>query len=112
MNRTELIEKIYGGIDKLYQDFKEKVIYEEQEDYCNEMALMYNFKKYLQYIHNEERDFSNEQLEFIVKNIHLFTDTFMEMFWNSDLGNSYYDIKSIIEESITEIKENQEYKEV
>ena len=108
----KMIEKIYNEIDKLYQDFKEKVICEEQEDYCDEMALMYSFKKYLQYIHNEERDFSNEQLEFIVKNIDLFTDTFMEMFWNSDLGNSYYDIKSIIEESITEIKENQEYKEV
>ena len=54
MNRTELIEKIYGGIDKLYQDFKEKVICEEQEDYCDEMALMYSFKKYLQYIQNEE----------------------------------------------------------
>lgn len=76
------------------------------------MALMYSFRKYLQYIHNEERDFSNEQLEFIVKNIHLFTDTFMEMFWNSDLGNSYQDIKSLIEESIAEIKENQEYREV
>lgn len=112
MNRTELIEKIYNEIDKLYQDFKEKVICEEQEDYCEEMALFYDFKKYLQYIQNEEKDFNNEQLEFIVKNIDLFTDTFMEMFWNSDLGNSYYDIKSLIEESITEIKENQEYKEV
>ena len=76
------------------------------------MALFYDFKKYLQYIQNEEKDFNNKQLEFIVKNIDLFTDTFMEMFWNSDLGNSYYDIKSLIEESITEIKENQEYKEV
>ena len=112
MIRLKLIEKIYNEIDKLYQGFKEKVICEEQEDYCDEMALMYSFRKYLQYIRNEERDFSNEQLEFIVKNIHLFTDTFMEMFWNSDLGNSYYDIKSLIEESIAEIKENQEYREV
>ena len=112
MIRLKLIEKIYNEIDKLYQGFKEKVIYEEQEDYCDEMALMYSFRKYLQYIRNEERDFSNEQLEFIVKNICLFTDTFMEMFWNSDLGNSYYDIKSLIEESIAEIKENQEYREV
>ena len=47
MNRTKLIEKIYDEIDKLYQNFKEKVICEEQEDYCDEMALMYSFKKYL-----------------------------------------------------------------
>ena len=47
MNRTKLIEKIYDEIDKLYQNFKEKVICEEQEDYCDEMALMYIFKKYL-----------------------------------------------------------------
>ena len=112
MKRTELIEKIYNEIDKLYQDFKEKVISEEQEDYCDEMALMYSFKKYLRYIQSEEKDFDDEQLKFIVKNIYLFTDTFMEMFWNSDLGNSYYDIKSLIAESIEEIKENQEYKEV
>ena len=46
MNRTKLIEKIYDEIDKLYQNFKEKVICEEQEDYCDEMALMYSFKKY------------------------------------------------------------------
>ena len=52
-----------------------------------------------------------QQFPYLLKNIHLFTDTFMEMFWNSDLGNSYYDIKSLIEESITEIKENQEHKE-
>ena len=107
MNRIELIGKIYNKIDLLYKDFKEKVMYAEQEDFCEEMALFYNFKKYLQYIQNEEKDFNNKQLEFIVKNIDLFTDTFMEMFWNSDLGNSYYDIKSLIEESITEIKENQ-----
>ena len=112
MERKELISKIYEVVNKQFNEYKEKVIVDDMEDYCEEMALMYSFRKYLQYIQNEERDFSNEQLEFIVKNIHLFKDTFMEMFWNSDLGNSYYDIKSLIEESITEIKENQEYKEV
>ena len=112
MIRLELIEKIYNEIDKFYQDFKEKVINNGEEDYCEEMALMYDFKKYLRYIQDEERDYNNEQLEFIVDNIYLFIDTFLEMFWNSDLGNSYQDIKSLITESIEEIKHNQKYREV
>ena len=87
MNRTKLIEKIYDEIDKLYQNFKEKVICEEQEDYCDEMALMYSFKKYLQYIHNEERDFSNE-VENQESNVHIHYDSFeSSVFYDSWYNN-------------------------
>ena len=87
MIRLKLIEKIYNEIDKLYQGFKEKVICEEQEDYCDEMALMYSFRKYLQYIRNEERDFSNE-VENQESNVHIHYDSFeSSVFYDSWYNN-------------------------
>lgn len=109
MERKELISKIYEVVDKKFDYFRTKVVDDFMEDYCEEMALMYNFRKYLQYIEVEDRDFSNEELEYIIKRgLYVFIDTFMEMFWNSDLGNSYTDIKAIMKESIKEISGNSE----
>lgn len=107
MERKELISKIYKVVNKQFNEYKEKVIVEDMEDYCEEMALMYNFKKYLQYIETEEKDFTNAELQQITDNdLDIFINTFMEIFWNSDLGNSYTDIKSIMKESIKEILQN------
>ena len=107
MERKELISKIYKVVNKQFNEYKEKVIVEDMEDYCEEMALMYNFKKYLQYIETEEKDFTNAELQQIIDNgLDIFINTFMEIFWNSDLGNSYTDIKSIMKESIREILQN------
>lgn len=109
MERKELISKIYEVVNKQFNEYKEKVVVDDMEDYCEEMALMYNFRKYLQYIEVEDRDFSNEELRYIIKQgLDLFIDTFMEMFWNSDLGNNYADIRTLIEESIKEIFNNNE----
>ena len=102
-----LISKIYKVVNKQFNKYKEKVIVEDMEDYCEEMALMYDFKKYLQYIETEEEDFTNAELQQITDNdLDIFINTFMEIFWNSDLGNSYTDIKSIMKESIKEILQN------
>lgn len=107
MERKELISKIYKVVNKQFNEYKEKVIVEDMEDYCEEMALMYDFKKYLQYIETEEKDFTNTELQQITDNdLDIFINTFMEIFWNSDLGNSYTDIKSIMKESIKEILQN------
>lgn len=107
MERKELISKIYKVVNKQFNEYKEKVVVEDMEDYCEEMALMYDFKKYLQCIETEEKDFSNTELQQIIDNdLDIFINTFMEMFWNSDLGNSYTDIKSIMKESIKEILQN------
>lgn len=107
MERKELINKIYEVVNKQFNEYKEKVVVNDMEDYCEEMALMYNLKKYLQYIETEEKDFTNAELQKIIdNNIDIFINTFMEIFWNSDLGNSYIDIKSIMEESIKEISNN------
>lgn len=107
MERKELISKIYKVVNKQFNEYKEKVIVEDMEDYCEEMALMYDFKKYLQYIGTEEKDFTNAELQQITDNdLDIFINTFMEIFWNSDLGNSYTDIKSIMKESIKEILQN------
>ena len=107
MIRKELINNIYAVVNKQFNEYKEKVVVEDMEDYCEEMALMYNFKKYLQYIETEEKDFSNTELQQIIDNdLDIFINTFMEIFWNSDLGNSYTDIKSIMKESIKEILQN------
>lgn len=107
MERKELISKIYKVVNKQFNEYKEKVIVEDMEDYCEEMALMYDFKKYLQYIETEEKDFTNAELQQITDNdLDIFINTFMEIFWNSDLGNSYTDIKSIMKESIKEILQN------
>lgn len=107
MERKELISKIYKVVNKKFNEYKEKVIVEDMEDYCEEMALMYDFKKYLQYIETEEEDFTNAELQQITDNdLDIFINTFMEIFWNSDLGNSYTDIKSIMKESIKEILQN------
>ena len=107
MERKELINKIYEVVNKQFNEYKEKVVVNDMEDYCEEMALMYNLKKYLQYIETEEKDFTNAELQKIIdNNIDVFINTFMEIFWNSDLGNSYIDIKSIMEESIKEISNN------
>lgn len=109
MERKELISKIYEVVNKQFNEYKEKVVVDDMEDYCEEMALMYNLRKYLQYIEIEDRDFSNEELEYIIKQgLDLFIDTFMEIFWNSDLGNNYADIKAIMKESIEEISSNSE----
>lgn len=107
MERKELISKIYKVVNKQFNEYKEKVVVEDMEDYCEEMALMYDFKKYLQYIETEEKDFTNAELQQITDNdLDIFINTFMEIFWNSDLGNSYTDIKSIMKESIKEILQN------
>lgn len=107
MERKELISKIYKVVNKQFNEYKEKVIVDDMEDYCEEMALMYDFKKYLQYIETEEKDFTNAELQQITDNdLDIFINTFMEIFWNSDLGNSYTDIKSIMKESIKEILQN------
>ena len=107
MERKELISKIYKVVNKQFNEYKEKVIVDNMEDYCEEMALMYDFKKYLQYIETEEKDFTNAELQQITDNdLDIFINTFMEIFWNSDLGNSYTDIKSIMKESIKEILQN------
>ena len=107
MERKELISKIYKVVNKQFNEYKEKVIVEDMEDYCEEMALMYDFKKYLQYIETAEKDFTNAELQQITDNdLDIFINTFMEIFWNSDLGNSYTDIKSIMKESIKEILQN------
>ena len=107
MERKELISKIYKVVNKQFNEYKEKVVVEDMEDYCEDMALMYDFKKYLQCIETEEKDFSNTELQQIIDNdLDIFINTFMEMFWNSDLGNSYTDIKSIMKESIKEILQN------
>lgn len=107
MERKELISKIYEVVNKQFNEYKEKVVVEDMEDYCEEMALMYDFKKYLQYIETKEKEFSNTELQQIIDNdLDVFINTFMEIFWNSDLGNSYTDIKSIMKESIKEILQN------
>lgn len=107
MERKELINKIYEVVNKQFNEYKEKVVVEDMEDYCEEMALMYDFKKYLQYIETKEKDFSNTELQQIIDNdLDIFINTFIEIFWNSDLGNSYTDIKSIMKESIKEILQN------
>ena len=107
MERKELISKIYKVVNKQFNEYKEKVIVDNMEDYCEEMALMYDFKKYLQYIETEETDFTNAELQQITDNdLDIFINTFMEIFWNSDLGNSYTDIKLIMKESIKEILQN------
>lgn len=107
MERKELISKIYKVVNKQFNEYKEKVIVKDMEDYCEEMALMYDFKKYLQYIETEEKDFTNAELQQITDNdLDIFINTFMDIFWNSDLGNSYTDIKSIMKESIKEILQN------
>lgn len=107
MTRKELINNIYAVVNKQFNEYKEKVVVEDMEDYCEEMALMYDFKKYLQYIETEEKDFTNAELQQITDNdLDIFINTFMEIFWNSDLGNSYTDIKSIMKESIKEILQN------
>lgn len=107
MERKELISKIYKVVNKQFNEYKEKVIVDNMEDYCEEMALMYDFKKYLQYIETEEKDFTNAELQQITDNdLDIFINTFMEIFWNSDLGNSYTDIKLIMKESIKEILQN------
>lgn len=109
MERKELISKVYEVVNKQFNEYKEKVVVDDMEDYCEEMALMYNLRKYLQYIEIEDRDFSNEELEYIIRQgLDLFIDTFMEIFWNSDLGNNYADIKAIMKESIEEISSNSE----
>lgn len=107
MIRKKLINNIYAVVNKQFNEYKEKVVVEDMEDYCEEMALMYDFKKYLQYIETEEKDFTNAELQQITDNdLDIFINTFMEIFWNSDLGNSYTDIKSIMKESIKEILQN------
>ena len=107
MIRKELINNIYAVVNKQFNEYKEKVVVEDMEDYCEEMALMYDFKKYLQYIETEEKDFTNAELQQITDNdLDIFINTFMEIFWNSDLGNSYTDIKLIMKESIKEILQN------
>lgn len=107
MIRKELINNIYAVVNKQFNEYKEKVVVEDMEDYCEEMALMYDFKKYLQYIETEEKDFTNAELQQIIDNdLDIFINTFMGIFWNSDLGNSYTDIKSIMKESIKEILQN------
>lgn len=109
MERKELFSKFYEVVNKKFDEFKTKLIDYCIDDYCEEMALMYNFKKYLQYIEEENRDFSNTELKYVIEQgLDLFIDTFMEMFWNSDLGNSYADIKTLMEESIKEIFNNSE----
>lgn len=106
MERTELIENIRNKIQNAFEDYKERVINGE-EDYCDEMALMYSFRKYLQYIQTETNELSltDDELKVFVDNIERFIDDFLDIYWNSDLGNSYYDIKKVLDELLEEYKE-------
>lgn len=107
MERIKLIEKIREVVEICYEKFKDRLINGGIEDYCDEMALMYSFRKYLIYIENEDNELSlnDSELQIIVKNIISFTDDFLDIYWNSDLGNSYYDIKKILDELLEEYKE-------
>lgn len=106
-DRDYFINILLENVNKEYENFKEKVINEEQEDYCDEMALFYSFRKYCQFIQYNEKTIDNDTLEYITKNIEVFINTFKEIYWNSDLGNSYCDIKSIIIESIEKMIESE-----
>lgn len=70
------------------------------------MALMYNFRNYCQYIQDKDTELSltDEELKILVDNIDRFIDDFLDIFWNSDLGNSYYDIKNVLDELLEEYK--------
>ena len=68
---------------------------------------MYNFRNYCQYIQDKDTELSltDEELKILVDNIDRFIDDFLDIFWNSDLGNSYYDIKNVLDELLEEYKE-------
>lgn len=108
MERSKLIERIRKFVDIYYEKFKDNVVNNNMEDYCDEMALMYNFRKYLQYITDNEDEISNKDLEILIENEddidNNFVDNFLEIYWNSDYGNSYYDIKKVLDELIREYK--------
>ena len=105
MNRKKMIEKIRGEVNNAFDNFTYFVVNEKELDYCDEMSLMYSFKKYLQYIEEKTDEITNEDLQVIVDNINNFRDDFLEIYWNSDLGNSYCDIKSILAELVLEYRE-------
>lgn len=103
MERKEMLKLIEERVKNAFDNFTYFVVNQQELDYCEEMALMYDFKKYIQYIADNEEEITNKDLEIILKNTdngRTFIDEFLDIFYNSDLGNSYYDIKAIIKEIV------------
>ena len=102
MNRKEMIERIERAVNGCYNYFKEKVMVDKEEIYCEEMALMYNLRKYLQYITYEEKGISDKMLKVFINNIGTFIDDLLDIYWKNDLGNSYGDITIYLKEIYVE----------
>lgn len=100
--RQELIQYLRERVNIGFDNFTYKVVNEKELDYCDEMALMYNMEKYLQYIEHNEEIFNNKELEILTKYERNFVDEYLDIYWNSDLGNSYTDIKYVLKEMIRE----------
>ena len=106
MNRKEILNDLYNAVESKFEEFKEKVVDNNMEDYCDEMALMYAFRKFIQFLENDKM-LTDEELQEINKYGSVdFIENFMEVFWGSQLGNSYEDIAKLIRETLKEIGGN------
>ena len=100
-SNKEIIKEMKEKINKKYHDFKEKFL-NGHESYCEEMALMRCFSNFLDYIEEDYEGSQNIDFYILKENIERFVDDFLDIFWNSDLGNSYEDIQKILNELINE----------
>lgn len=105
---TKIIILIKSKIKNKYDIFKERFL-GGFESYCDEMALMYAFTNYLDYITQRDENIDlnlelNIDLNVILDKIDEFVDDFLEIYWNSDLGNSYDDIEKMLQELVREYK--------
>lgn len=102
--KNTLIDNIIEEINKYYKKLKADFIERQADRLVSELSLIYELKAFLE---NEKTksQYKLKEIELIYKDTRVFIDEIVEMFYNTELGNSYADLSTMIDEFIKDFTE-------
>lgn len=91
----DTINQIQEEVHKKYEKTKNKIFETKKENLFCEVSLLQEVEKFLD---NEKNTLmlNIDYLKVIMKNLDCFIDEILSIYYNSDFGNSYKDIKEMI----------------
>lgn len=91
----DTINQIQEEVHKKYEKTKNKIFETKKENLFCEVSLLQEVEKFLD---NEKNTLmlNIDYLKVIMKNLDCFVDEILSIYYNSDFGNSYKDIKEMI----------------
>lgn len=103
--RNCVIDTIKKEVNNKYEKLKDTLFETRRENLICEVSLLQEIERFLD---NEKTDISIElaDLKIIQKNLDCLVDEIVSIYYNSELGNSYKDIKCMFNEFIEDFKEN------